>query len=163
ELFGHWWFEGPQWIYYVMRELSGGGELELGTPGHYLDAHPVQQRAMPAASSWGRNGYSEHWVNSRTEWMWRPLHEAASRRRQAGPGPPGRARHGPARPRPAPGRPRADAGAGVGLAVHHHQRHHRAVRPPPFSRPPAPLSRPAAGGGPRADRPGPPGGRGVPG
>jgi 1,4-alpha-glucan branching enzyme len=83
ELFGHWWFEGPQWIYHVLRELSAGGDLELGTPSAYLEAHPVQQKATPAASSWGRNGYSEHWVNPRTEWMWRPLHEAAARMRQA--------------------------------------------------------------------------------
>jgi 1,4-alpha-glucan branching enzyme len=83
ELFGHWWFEGPQWIYYVLRELAGGGDLALGTPGEYLEAHPVQQRAMPAPSSWGRNGYSEHWINPKTEWMWRPLHEAAARMRQA--------------------------------------------------------------------------------
>jgi 1,4-alpha-glucan branching enzyme len=83
ELFGHWWFEGPQWIYHVLRGLSTGGELELGTPSQYLDAYPIQQKAMPAASSWGKNGYSEHWVNPRTEWMWRPLHEAAARMRQA--------------------------------------------------------------------------------
>jgi 1,4-alpha-glucan branching enzyme len=37
---------------------------------------------MPAASSWGRNGYNEHWVNPKTDWMWRPLHEAAARMRQ---------------------------------------------------------------------------------
>jgi 1,4-alpha-glucan branching enzyme len=83
ELFGHWWFEGPQWIYHVLRELGTGGDLEMGTPGAYLDAHPVQQRATPAASSWGKNGYSEHWANPRTEWMWRPLHEAAARMRRA--------------------------------------------------------------------------------
>jgi 1,4-alpha-glucan branching enzyme len=83
ELFGHWWFEGPQWIYHVLRELSKGGDLELSTPSARLAAHPIQQRAMPAASSWGRNGYSEHWVNHKTEWMWRPLHEAAARMRQA--------------------------------------------------------------------------------
>jgi 1,4-alpha-glucan branching enzyme len=83
ELFGHWWFEGPQWVYHVLRELSGGGDLALGTPGDYLAAHPVQQKAMPAASSWGRNGYHEHWVNPKTEWMWRPLHEAAVRMREA--------------------------------------------------------------------------------
>src|SRR5208282_151020 len=83
ELFGHWWFEGPQWIYHVMRELSAGGELELSTPSRYLDAHPIQQKATPAASSWGKNGYSEHWVNPKTEWMWRPLHEAAGRMRRA--------------------------------------------------------------------------------
>jgi 1,4-alpha-glucan branching enzyme len=80
ELFGHWWFEGPQWIYYVLREVSKhGGDLALGTPGEYLKNHPVQQKATPAPSSWGRNGYSEHWVNPKTEWMWRPLHEAAAR------------------------------------------------------------------------------------
>jgi 1,4-alpha-glucan branching enzyme len=82
ELFGHWWFEGPQWIYHVLRELGRGGDLELGTPGAYLDVHPVQQKATPAASSWGRNGYSEHWVNPKTDWMWRPLHEAAGRMRR---------------------------------------------------------------------------------
>jgi 1,4-alpha-glucan branching enzyme len=83
ELFGHWWFEGPQWVYHVLRELSAGGELALTTPGQYLRDHPVQQKAMPAPSSWGRNGYNEHWVNPKTEWMWRPLHEAAARMRQA--------------------------------------------------------------------------------
>ena len=54
-----------------------------GTPGEYLAAHPIQQKAMPAPSSWGKNGYNEHWVNPKTDWMWRPLHEAAARMRQA--------------------------------------------------------------------------------
>jgi 1,4-alpha-glucan branching enzyme len=83
ELFGHWWFEGPQWIYHVMRLLSRDNDLALTSPGDYLEAHPIQQKATPAPSSWGRNGYSEHWVNPKTEWMWRPLHEAAARMRQA--------------------------------------------------------------------------------
>ncbi len=83
ELFGHWWFEGPQWIYFVMKELAKGGELEPSTPGEYLSKYPIQQKAMPAASSWGRNGYYEHWVNPKTDWMWQPLHEAALRMRQA--------------------------------------------------------------------------------
>jgi 1,4-alpha-glucan branching enzyme len=83
ELFGHWWFEGPQWLYHVLRELSDGGDLELSTPSEYLASHPIQQKGMPAASSWGRNGYNEHWANPKTEWMWRPLHEAAVRMKQA--------------------------------------------------------------------------------
>jgi 1,4-alpha-glucan branching enzyme len=82
ELFGHWWFEGPQWIYYMLRELAHHGDLVAGTPGGYLADHPIQQKAMPAPSSWGKNGYSEHWVNAKTDWMWRPLHEAAARMRQ---------------------------------------------------------------------------------
>lgn len=84
ELFGHWWFEGPQWMYHTIREIAhhGGHDLELATPGQYLEQFPIQQKAMPAASSWGRNGYAEHWVNPKTDWMWRPLHEAAARMRQ---------------------------------------------------------------------------------
>jgi 1,4-alpha-glucan branching enzyme len=82
ELFGHWWFEGPQWIYHVLRLLSGDGDLVLGTPGDYLEAHPIQQKATPAPSSWGQNGYHEHWLNPKTDWMWRLLHELAVRMRQ---------------------------------------------------------------------------------
>ncbi len=59
------------------------GDLELNTPGDYLREYPIQQKAMPAPSTWGKNGYNEHWVNPKTEWMWRPLHEAAVRMRQA--------------------------------------------------------------------------------
>src|SRR5262249_53132482 len=83
EVFGHWWFEGPQWIYHVLRGLSGGGDLELGTPRQYLAAYPIPQRAAPGGSSCGKHGYGEQWVNPRTEWVWRPLHEAAARMRQA--------------------------------------------------------------------------------
>lgn len=83
ELFGHWWFEGPQWLYYVLREVATrGGDLGLITPGDYLNANPVQQKATPAASTWGRNGYAEHWINPKTDWMWRPLHESAARMTQ---------------------------------------------------------------------------------
>ncbi len=82
ELFGHWWFEGPQWLYHVLRELSGCCDLALGTPGEYLADHPIQQKATPSASSWGRKGYHEHWVNPKTEWIWRPLHEAGARMRK---------------------------------------------------------------------------------
>jgi 1,4-alpha-glucan branching enzyme len=84
ELFGHWWFEGPQWIYHVFRELAWcGDELAAGTPGEYLTAYPIQQKSMPAPSSWGKKGFNEHWINQKTDWFWRPLHEAAQRMRQA--------------------------------------------------------------------------------
>jgi 1,4-alpha-glucan branching enzyme len=79
ELFGHWWFEGPQWLYHVMREVASGGDLALGTPGQYLGEYPIQHKSMPAASSWGRKGYNEQWVNVANERIWRMLHEAAAR------------------------------------------------------------------------------------
>jgi 1,4-alpha-glucan branching enzyme len=80
ELFGHWWFEGPQWLYHVLRTIGReGGDIQLTTPSEYLAAHPVQQRAMPTPSSWGKNGYSEHWMNPKTLWLWPPIHEASAR------------------------------------------------------------------------------------
>ncbi len=84
ELFGHWWFEGPQWIYHVFKELAHRQDVvAAGTPSEYLEQFPIQQRSTPAASSWGKKGYNEHWVNPQTAWMWRPLHEAAARMRRA--------------------------------------------------------------------------------
>lgn len=84
ELFGHWWFEGPQWLYYVFRQMARdtSGEIAPATPSQYLRENPVQQRATPAPGTWGRNGYSEHWINPKTDWMWRPLHEAMERMQQ---------------------------------------------------------------------------------
>ncbi len=79
ELYGHWWFEGPQWLYHVLREGAQGGDLALSTPSAYLDAHPIQQKAVPAPSSWGEKGFHEHWVNPQCDWIWRPLHEAGTR------------------------------------------------------------------------------------
>jgi 1,4-alpha-glucan branching enzyme len=84
ELFGHWWFEGPQWIYHVFHELAYcGEELTAITPTQYLNNNPIQQKSTPASSSWGKRGYNEHWINEKTDWMWRPLHEAAARMRRA--------------------------------------------------------------------------------
>jgi 1,4-alpha-glucan branching enzyme len=62
--------------------LADQDDLALATPGEYLAAHPIHQKAMPGASSWGKNGYHEHWINSKTDWMWRLLHEAAGRMKE---------------------------------------------------------------------------------
>src|SRR5262249_28447764 len=67
----------------------------------------------------------------------------------------------PGGPRVAPGGPRADAGAGLGLAVHRHQRHHRGGRPAPLQGPPQPLPPPAQRPGRPAAQPAPAGDPGV--
>lgn len=57
--------------------------LGIGTPGEYLAAYPIHQTATPSPNSWGHNGYHEHWINAKNDWIWRPLHEAAARMTQA--------------------------------------------------------------------------------
>ena len=79
ELFGHWWFEGPEWLAAVLRAFATQKKLQLVTPVDYLAAQPVQQLAMPAASSWGWKGHSEIWLNRQTDWIYPHLHHNADR------------------------------------------------------------------------------------
>jgi 1,4-alpha-glucan branching enzyme len=77
ELYGHWWFEGPQFLEAVFRQLpKTGGLLEPITLGGYLARHPDLPLAMPSASSWGAGGYGEVWVGHEAGWSWRHVHHA---------------------------------------------------------------------------------------
>jgi len=77
ELYGHWWFEGPQFLDAVFRQLpSTGGLLEAITLGGYLDRHPDLALATPSASSWGAGGYGQVWVGHEAGWSWRHVHHA---------------------------------------------------------------------------------------
>lgn len=77
ELFGHWWFEGPRFLDGVIRSAAKTPVLELITPGEYLAAHPVNQRAEPSQSSWGLEGYSAVWLDPANDWIYRHLERAA--------------------------------------------------------------------------------------
>jgi 1,4-alpha-glucan branching enzyme len=80
ELYGHWWFEGPIFLDDVFRQLHHDQHtIQPITPGDYLDRHPVNQVATPCASSWGKNGYNEQWLNESNAWLWRHLHMASER------------------------------------------------------------------------------------
>lgn len=79
ELFGHWWYEGPHWLEWVLRlaaaENSG---IETVSCGDYLQRQPRQQQATPSASTWGDQGYSEYWLNESNDWIYPLLHKAGS-------------------------------------------------------------------------------------
>ncbi len=78
ELFGHWWFEGPQWLNSVIRKTADAQQsFQLITPSDYLDRYPTNQVATPTASSWGYRGYNEVWLSSENDWIYRHLHKAA--------------------------------------------------------------------------------------
>jgi 1,4-alpha-glucan branching enzyme len=80
ELFGHWWFEGPDWINFLMRKISFDQDtVKFVTIPEYLDRHRPIQRCQPHFSSWGYNGYCEVWLNGSNDWIYRHLHEDAER------------------------------------------------------------------------------------
>ena len=80
ELFGHWWFEGPDWIELLLRKLHWDQQtVKTITIPEYLDRHPKIQVAQPAFSSWGYKGYCEVWLEGSNDWIYRHLHEDADR------------------------------------------------------------------------------------
>lgn len=79
ELFGHWWFEGPQWLEAVVRRIAESDRLELVTPSEYLKEYPDHQVSRPAFSSWGTKGYSEVWLDGSNDWIYRHVHKAIER------------------------------------------------------------------------------------
>jgi 1,4-alpha-glucan branching enzyme len=77
ELFGHWWFEGPQFLANVAREFSHPGHpLTLITCGEYLDQYPPQGFLAIEEGSWGANGTNEVWLNPDTAWTWKHIYPA---------------------------------------------------------------------------------------
>lgn len=79
ELFGHWWFEGVDWIREVLRRLAHSDRVALTTASGYLDAHPPEEVMAIPESSWGLGGGHWTWDNPETHWMWAPIHECEAR------------------------------------------------------------------------------------
>jgi 1,4-alpha-glucan branching enzyme len=79
ELFGHWWFEGPRWLEYLIRKVATGQrKIKLVTLSEYLEEYPTNDIATPCMSSWGDKGFSEVWLNGTNDWIYPHLHWAAS-------------------------------------------------------------------------------------
>lgn len=80
ELFGHWWFEGPEWLDFLIRKITFDQKtIELITPGDYLSMFKRNQVSTPPMCSWGYKGYNEVWLNGANDWIYPHLHMAAQR------------------------------------------------------------------------------------
>jgi len=80
ELFGHWWYEGPEWLDFLIRKtVFDQDEIRLTTAPEYLAENPRNQVTTPSMSSWGWKGYSEMWLQGSNDWAYRHLHEASCR------------------------------------------------------------------------------------
>ncbi len=80
ELFGHWWFEGPEFLNFFIRKAAYDQQMfKLTTPSEYLQMYPTHQVLQPSASSWGNKGYWEVWLEGSNAWIYLHLHIAAER------------------------------------------------------------------------------------
>jgi 1,4-alpha-glucan branching enzyme len=79
ELFGHWWFEGVDWIKQVLQHLSESELVELTTAREFIEAYSPQDVLALPESSWGMGGGHFTWKNADTDWMWPIISEAELR------------------------------------------------------------------------------------
>ncbi|GAB6142227.1 DUF1957 domain-containing protein [Methylosoma difficile] len=77
ELFGHWWFEGPQWLEAVLRLADQpDSSIQTASCSDYMQAIPKHQQATPSVSTWGDQGYFSYWLNDSNAWIYPLLHNA---------------------------------------------------------------------------------------
>ena len=80
ELFGHWWFEGVEFIKQVIIKFHKYiTSVERLTASEYLDKNPPTAAVSLPESSWGQGGHFWVWQNHQTEWMWPIIHAAEKR------------------------------------------------------------------------------------
>jgi len=77
ELFGHHWYEGVDFLYFLLKKLYyNQNETELITPGAYLRRYGRNQEVFLNPSSWGDKGTFDKWMYGSVSWMYRHTHEA---------------------------------------------------------------------------------------
>ncbi len=73
ELFGHWWYEGVDWVAALFSRLAKRTDVRPVMASNHLAAHPPLEIIRLAAGSWGANGDTSMWLNDGTHWMWQRL------------------------------------------------------------------------------------------
>jgi 1,4-alpha-glucan branching enzyme len=81
ELFGHWWFEGAQWLEAVARNLHDHNQdrdscIELISCAEYRERYPRAGSIAMQEGSWGADGTNQVWMNPETSWTYTHIYPA---------------------------------------------------------------------------------------
>lgn len=83
ELFGHWWFEGIDWLNIMLRKIyQSTRNFDIVTPERYFSEYVNfndTQSINISPSSWGEGGYNSVWIGQRNHQFYRHLHKMAER------------------------------------------------------------------------------------
>jgi len=74
ELFGHWWFEGPEWIYRMLKKLARSAVRPLAA-SECLEKLPPSEIISLPEGSWGQGGFHWIWFNEETTWIWKKIYQ----------------------------------------------------------------------------------------
>lgn len=82
ELFGHWWWEGPEFLYELSRRLHADGDIEMVSGSDVLETDPPKHLINLPEGSWGEGGYHYIWINDDNVWTWEKLYPVERKLRQ---------------------------------------------------------------------------------
>ncbi|MFX0099071.1 MAG: 1,4-alpha-glucan branching protein domain-containing protein [Candidatus Hodarchaeota archaeon] len=78
ELFGHWWHEGPEWLYHVYKTLAERDDIEVTAIGDYLGKNQGScSEFILKPTTWGEGGDFRVWKNPQHEWIWPYINSSA--------------------------------------------------------------------------------------
>ncbi|HWR83983.1 MAG TPA: 1,4-alpha-glucan branching protein domain-containing protein [Candidatus Deferrimicrobium sp.] len=79
ELFGHWWFEGPEFLKSVLRNVCRSKTTAMTFLSEHLDrTQPTTVVSIPEGS-WGKGNHHYIWLNEDNEWTWKHIYESEAR------------------------------------------------------------------------------------
>ncbi len=73
ELFGHWWYEGVDFIEELYRQIDIQGGVRPLTASRHLDNARSDVALQLSPGSWGKDGDWSMWLNPATAWTWEML------------------------------------------------------------------------------------------
>ena len=81
ELFGHWWYEGLQWLEtFIVEQNTECASLSLISPKDLIESdYRNFQVIKPCLSSWSEGGFARIWLDGSNNWVYRHTHKAIER------------------------------------------------------------------------------------
>lgn len=81
ELFGHWWWEGPEFLYELALRMHHDPDLRQCSGSDVLTEEPPRHEIAVPEGSWGEGGYHSVWLNEDNHWTWEKLYPCEERMR----------------------------------------------------------------------------------
>jgi len=75
ELFGHWWFEGPEFIRKVCQGLYHSPYVNILTASEQIFLRKPRQIISLPEGSWGENNNHDVWSNPNNNWTWQYIYD----------------------------------------------------------------------------------------
>lgn len=74
ELFGHWWWEGPEFLYEFGVAMARDQDVQSVIGSDVCASSPARNVITLPEGSWGEGGYHSVWLNPDNLWTWEKLY-----------------------------------------------------------------------------------------